>query len=292
MNKITKLLAATDFSDDARQAAMRAAALAVELDSQLELLHVMSGSTLDSLRELFNLTKEADAKLLDDARRMLGELVEDIAGKTGFTAIPRVEVGHVANVISSVADQADMLVLGARGLSPLRDVFLGTTAENLLYKCKRPVLISKRAMHGPYQRIIVPVDLSPHSACALRMAMSIAPHANITLIHAFDVPFEGKLWLAGVAEEEIHRYRNQASAKAQEQIEKLIRDMGNTTQRFHQVVEHGDAARVILEQEEAENPDLIVIGKHGRSVVGELLLGSVTRHVLSYSRCDVLVVNE
>lgn len=288
----TKLLAATDFSDDARQAALRAAYLAVQLGAQLELLHVMSGSSLSHMRELFNLGSEADTKLLGDARLMLGELAEDVAEKTGFAAIPRVQAGHVVNEIISAADQADMLILGARGLSPLRDVFLGTTAEKLLYKCKRPVLVSKRPPHGTYQRVLVPVDLSPHSATALRMAAWVAPQAYITIIHAFNVPFEGKLWLAGVGDAEIQRYRALAKEQAQEKIEALMRGLGDSTLRLHQMVEHGDAARIILEHEEEMNPDLIVIGKRSQLIIGELLMGSVARHVLSNARCDVLVVNE
>lgn len=35
--------------------------------------------------------------------------------------------------------------------------------------------------------------------------------------------------------------------------------------------------------------DLIVMGKHGRSALEELLLGSVTEHVLAYSGCDVFI---
>lgn len=291
MSKIKTLLVATDFSDDARQAVMRAASLAAEQGVKLELLHVMSGSSMNHLRELFILPGGADARLVDDARRMLGELVEDIAGKTGLVAVPLVQVGHVVNEIVSASEQADILILGARGLSPLRDVLLGTTVENLLRKCRCPVLVNKRPPHGPYQRVIVPVDLTAHSIVALRMAVRIAPQANITIIHAFDVPFEGKLWLAGVADEEIHRYRTQARLKAQEQIEKLMQDLGSTSLRLHPVIEHGDAARLIYELEEISNPDLIVIGKHGQSVVGELLLGSVARHVLSNAKCDVLVVN-
>lgn len=292
MGNIKKLLAATDFSDDARQAVLRAAYLAAQLGAQLELLHVMSGPSLSYMHELFKLGSDADTKLLDDARRMLCELADDVAEKTGFAAIPRVQTGHVTNEILSAADQADMLILGARGLNQMRDLFIGTTAERLLYKCKRPVLVSKRSPHGPYRRVIVPVDLSHHSAALLRMAAWIAPQADITIVHAFDVPFEGKLWLAGVEEDEIQRYRVQARLKAQDQIEMLMQSLGDTSLRLHQTVEHGDAARVILEQEEESNPDLIVIGRHGQSIMGELLLGSVARHVLSYSRCDVLVANE
>ncbi|HET20308.1 MAG TPA: universal stress protein, partial [Chromatiales bacterium] len=45
----------------------------------------------------------------------------------------------------------------------------------------------------------------------------------------------------------------------------------------------------ILEQEEEKDADLIIIGKHGKEMGEELLLGSVTKHVLAESRGDVLV---
>ena len=40
----------------------------------------------------------------------------------------------------------------------------------------------------------------------------------------------------------------------------------------------------------AQADDLIVIGKHGLQVMEELLLGSVTKHVLAESQCDVMVI--
>lgn len=46
----------------------------------------------------------------------------------------------------------------------------------------------------------------------------------------------------------------------------------------------------ILEQEEEQGADLIVMGKHGTGMTEELLLGSVTKHVLGRARADVLVV--
>jgi nucleotide-binding universal stress UspA family protein len=45
---------------------------------------------------------------------------------------------------------------------------------------------------------------------------------------------------------------------------------------------------MILAKEKQLGVDLIVMGKHG-SMIEDLLIGSVTRHVLSDSRCDVLV---
>ncbi|MNF17923.1 putative universal stress protein [compost metagenome] len=56
-----------------------------------------------------------------------------------------------------------------------------------------------------------------------------------------------------------------------------------------QLVVHGDAAWRIVEQELELDCDLIVVGKQGESALEELLVGSVTKHVLNESQCDVLV---
>lgn len=55
------------------------------------------------------------------------------------------------------------------------------------------------------------------------------------------------------------------------------------------VVLNGLPFQQIIEQEQEQSCDLIVVGKHGESMLEELLLGSVTRHVSTESQCDVLV---
>ena len=53
---------------------------------------------------------------------------------------------------------------------------------------------------------------------------------------------------------------------------------------------HGDPAQQIIAMEQEVDADLIVVGKHGSHIAEELLLGSVTKHVLAESQCDVLVI--
>jgi len=43
---------------------------------------------------------------------------------------------------------------------------------------------------------------------------------------------------------------------------------------------------------ERSQPDLLVMGKHGRSGVEQLLIGSVTSHLVRSAPCDVLIVPE
>lgn len=290
--KIASIVVAVDFSDHARHAADRAAMLAAEQRAQLDLVHVISGSSLDRLHNWIGAPADAEARLRDDAERSLQDMIEDIAGKRDIAARALVKTGHVLNQILSVSESADLLVLGAHGRNPLRDLILGTTAERLLEKSRRPVLVAKCPPRALYEQVIVPVDFSAYSAPALRMARLIAPAARMTIVHAFRVPFEGRLRIAGAAEESILAYSEEEREEAVKRIKDLIRSSGDDAFRMSSVVERGDISRVILAQAQKSSADLIVIGKHGRSMVEEWLLGGVTRHVLAGSTCDVLVVHE
>lgn len=70
----------------------------------------------------------------------------------------------------------------------------------------------------------------------------------------------------------------------------LARAAGLSATDYDALVRHGDATRHILAEEENCDCDPIVMGKHGTHVTEELLLGSITRHVLAESRSDVLSV--
>jgi hypothetical protein len=58
------------------------------------------------------------------------------------------------------------------------------------------------------------------------------------------------------------------------------------------LVRHGDPAQLIAALEQEQACDLVIIGKHGQHKAEELLLGSVTKHVLAESQCDVLVTSD
>jgi nucleotide-binding universal stress UspA family protein len=55
-------------------------------------------------------------------------------------------------------------------------------------------------------------------------------------------------------------------------------------------LESGDAARTIVELADSGGFDLIVMGTHGRTGIGHLLMGSVAEKVVRRARCPVLTV--
>lgn len=286
------IIAATDFSDEAQYAAERAAIIAKEQRAHLSLLHVLSSSALNDERKLSQTPTDAEAKLIDDAGRMLSKIAADIRSKTGLMGSTDIKIGRALGEVLSATESADLLVLGAHKGNFLRDLILGTTAEHLLNKCKRPMLVAKCSPRAGYHRVLVPVDFSPYSPSALTMASLIAPNARLTILHVFNVPFEGRLRIVGASEEDIRHYGEEDQRAAEKKIWELIRESHVDVDRVSSAVERGDPSPVILAKAEELLSDLIVIGKHGQSWIEDLFVGSTTRHVLTGSACDVLVVQE
>ena len=81
-----------------------------------------------------------------------------------------------------------------------------------------------------------------------------------------------------------------ARQEALQRLQALADDLGLRPGEARLLARHGEAARVILREELEQDCDLVCLGKHGRGMLEELLLGSVTKHVQAESVGDVLVV--
>lgn len=292
MRQISHILAATDLSAPARHAAERAALVCNVVRASLDLLHVANFAPLERLRLLMEVAPaEMQARVLDTARLKVDELALALQHRYGIAAGVRVAAGALLPELAKEcsAPQASLLVCGAQGESILRHFLLGTTARRILSTAKCPVLVVKQAPHEAYQRLLVPVDFSPSSLGAILHARSIAPLAEIFLLHAFEVPFEGRMLYASVDEDIIDHYRVVAKREAFQKLTALRDEAGLSSDDSCMIVLHGDARSRILEQEQERDCDLIVMGKHGKSLFEELLLGSVTEHILSEAQNDVLV---
>lgn len=293
MKALNRILAATDFSGPARSAVARAFDLAAGAGAQLTLTHVLSQGALDGLRRLVGIEPAVvQQSICDDAQARLAQLADELGRTHGVQAATRLATGTVLPVLQDEADalDADLLVVGARGEDVLGRLLLGTTAERLLRQLRRPVLMVRKAPRAGYRRVLVPVDFSAWSAPAIRAARTIAPGAELTLLNAFVAPFESRLRMAGVEDKVIDDYLQNVRQEATGKLQSLVAAAGLQPRDVRCSVRHGDAAHVVLLEAQAEDCDLIVMGKHGRGIVEEFLLGSVTKHVLAESEGDVLVI--
>ncbi len=291
MAGIKTILAATDFSPDARQAVERAALLGSTLAIQRGmLLHVLEQSWLDSLKQFIRSPAKVKREIIEDASRSLAELSVEVRHITGFSLEPHVRAGNTLDAIVEAAADFDLLILGARGKHPVRALALGTTSQRILGKAARPVLVVKNKSVEPYQRVLVAVDFSEDSRKALEYSQIIAPQAIVFLVHVFEPLMEKTLIYGGVSESIILESRMKAQIQAEAKLTRFMKEVGVEARHLVRVVVHGHAPSKLPEIARKRGADLIIVGKHGKWRIEEFLLGSVTLHVLSQSQCDVLVV--
>lgn len=291
MTRLGPILAATDFSASALQAADRAARLAHETGAPLTLVHVVPGDALQALRQWLGLGHVAEQQLHDDAQRQLRSLASALQTQRRVPVRTINASGPVLDEIGREAEAqgAELLVAGARGAGLLRRMVLGSTSERLLRRATQPLLVVRQAPREPYRRVLVALDFSPWSAQAITLARRVAPHARLLLLNAYQVPFEEKLHFAGVEAATIEHYRRQAHADATQRVHALAAVSGLKPGGWEPCILEGDASRRIVEHEQAQDCDLVVLGKHGQSATEDLLLGSVSKHVLAEGSTDVLV---
>lgn len=293
MTRLHTILAATDLSAAARLACERAVRLASACDARLELQHVVNTGALDSLRLLFaSQPDDLQQRLLDEAREELRNLLAELHDGLGGSANLHLGIGNVVNEITRQADalDADLLVLGAHGSSLVRDLIVGSTTERVLRRTGRPLLVVRRPAPRGYRQVLIPVDFSARSLKAIEVARRLAPKAALVLLHTFEVPFEGRLRHAGVSEQELAALRASAQREGETRMAELIARAGLPAAALHSLVLYGDPSVQILEHERLQGSELIVIGKRGQNSLEGLLLGSVTKHILSQAQSDVLVI--
>jgi len=139
------------------------------------------------------------------------------------------------------------------------------------------------------QRILVPIDFSPHADAVVEWAAHLAEEHGSTLIllHAYHLPVEfqqlegaylpSDFW-AGV------------KAEAEESLGRLAADLTRRGVETETIVCEGYAATVIVDEAKNREIDLIVIGTHGLSGLKHLLLGSIAERVVQKAHCPVLTV--
>ncbi|HWP45493.1 MAG TPA: universal stress protein, partial [Blastocatellia bacterium] len=179
------ILLATDLSCRCDRALDRATMLAAEWKARLVVLHVLEhpvpGTDAPSWR------RPPDP--LQAARR---QVLGDIRGAEGVEVDVLVERGEPAEVILNVIERhgCDLVLTGVARYETLGRALLGTTVETLTRKANVPVLVVKARPRGPYRKVVVATDFSEGSRYALETALALLPEAELSIFHAYTVPYE------------------------------------------------------------------------------------------------------
>lgn len=138
-----------------------------------------------------------------------------------------------------------------------------------------------------FKNILLAVDGSDHSYRALSYAKNMAEKYRATL------------WLVNVFErtsdllgyEDFEKFYAKRKCSGQMVIDEAKEMLGEPTVEVREELLEGPEADAILNFAKNNHADIIVMGSRGMGALKGLLLGSVSRKVIHFSVCPVMVVH-
>jgi nucleotide-binding universal stress UspA family protein len=197
----------------------------------------------------------------------------------------------------------DLVMLGAKGLRGTLGILLGGVAQQIVENAETPVLVVRTPYEG-LRRILLALDESLYSQMALNYLANFPLPAGteIKVMHVLPpvyvpsrLPYAWPDAVMGpypTAQDEGLMMKQ--AKEEEEEGKKLLAHAIDTLKSLERPatsqLSQGDAATEILEVSKNTSTDLIVVGSRGLSRIRGLLLGSVSRKLVHYANCSVLIV--
>lgn len=292
-----KVLLAVDGSDASMSAVAATAALPTSPDSEIRVVSVVpmtfapEGSPwpnvirIDPPNDRLRIFDDVACRLLDIADRLrIGDRTVHI----------EVLDGRPATEIVRDAERwgADLIVVGARGLSTARRLLIGSVSSEVVDHAPCPVLVARGER---IERVLWAADHAPeaeHTADFIRES-GLFDDAEIRVL---SVAEPGTAWWAGMSPVDgatsMEVYAD-AAALAERQAKAAAEAAADRLpgRRVSTVYGHpGDIPYAILQEAEAFRADVVILGARRLSAVHRWLIGSVSRSVLHHAPMSVLIV--
>ena len=122
------------------------------------------------------------------------------------------------------------------------------------------------------------------------MSLGLLNGAQLTLVHAFLPLAKGKMSSAGFSRDSIDEYVASERRRAANEMAAFLDTNAMAEHQRSMIIEEGAPFGLISSAVQRLQPDVLVIGTHGRSGIAKALLGSLTEEVLRSLDVDILAV--
>ncbi|MHB1004716.1 MAG: universal stress protein [Chloroflexota bacterium] len=257
--------------------------LARRFGAEVVLLHVVEHNPPAKVHGEAHLTN------VDQATAYLASLARQLAGE-GLAVRAHVHADQERDLARSLVDhalelQGDLMVMATHGRGGLREVVVGSIAEQTLGRGQIPVLLLRPERVRPeapfnIRRLLVPLDGSPAAERAVPLAEAVACAWDARMILLRVVPTPGSLPGHHAAVATILPSAARLALEIEETAAgDYLRALGEgLAERGRDVmldVERGDPATVVVKEAGSNDADLVVLATHGRSGMDAFWEGSI-----------------
>jgi nucleotide-binding universal stress UspA family protein len=301
-----KVLLATDGSDQATTAFRAAARLLRRKETEFDLLCVApefyfpKGAAGKTAEKTAGMVEVYDRRIQAEARQHLMR-AQAVLAVLGVEAGTRVESGSPARVITRLATEYNITVVGAHDQYTRSKPGLGPVASRVVAAAPGAVLIGRElSEEGRQWRILATVDGSLASDRALEVMSSALQvgEAEITLLSVAETPWVhlglDRDWFEYPADHDglpsVRSFKDELQREANAVVERARRRLERNGLAATVMTAEGDPTLEILSEAERGEYDLIVIGATGEDDLRHNFLGSVSTKVTQAALCSTLVV--
>jgi nucleotide-binding universal stress UspA family protein len=290
---LTKILVATDGSDDALLAAQAAIDLSNRTGAELHVVHAwqdlrpptLPAMAIDEYSQAYELWKR-------EAEELLEEQAERLRSAGAIVVAAHLREGRPAEEISKLAEELNvgLVIIGSRGLGAMKRLVMGSVSEGVVHLAPCPTLVVRGGERAwPPSKLIIGDDASEEARRAGELAAGIGnlfgARALLVRVYPQVTVFKANRIVHTRASKEL---LNRGERSLEERAAELESILGT---RPEVRVTSGEAAAIIQEAaEEGREPTLVAVGRRGLGAVRHFTLGSVSSDVLRAVSGPVLIV--
>ncbi|MFQ6069416.1 MAG: universal stress protein [Candidatus Aminicenantales bacterium] len=281
---LKKILWATDFSEESEEAFAWANLFARVYNSSLIALHVVPDFSPFLYRDSYLIGEELRQRVTELRNEAAKRLERFQSAKKASYKI-FIKEGTPAKKIVETAEEenADLIVMGRKGLSALEKLLIGSVANQVLRSTSVPVLVTKkRKKKRLIKKILVPTDFSPQEEIERDFAWKLARGFGAELIFLHVLELHDYEFSPRVLDEMFKALMTR--------LKKRRKKEGEDIKVSEEVVRAVNAALGIVEFAEEKEVDLIVLSTYVQSHLERFFLGSTTEKVISHSTLPVFAI--
>ncbi|MFK7825459.1 MAG: universal stress protein [Oligoflexales bacterium] len=227
-------------------------------------------------------------ELLNDAKKLVEPSAQSCEAKL-------VE-GSPAEVLIEQSKDADLIVMGSRGLNPIKKIFLGSVSDALLRHAECSVLLYKEPKKGEASadplKVVVGYDDTPNSREACEFLKKFAPNqmSSADLLAVMQTHFYYGMNYSSTILETWPRQKqvleeSLEAMKRELENQKACKKVGVTLK-----LDSYDVAHEINDFAKEANAGLILVGSKGKNLIDRVFIGSVSNKLAHHGELPLLVV--
>jgi nucleotide-binding universal stress UspA family protein len=291
-----RVLVATDGSEHATLAVRAAADLSNRADAELHVVHVRKPlpvqSSLSRPAYFDRVFEEFSDVYEEETRQLMRRQVFRAKAEGADVADAHLREGRAAEEITGLARElaADLVVVGSRGVGPVKRLVEGSVSERVLRLAGCPTLVVRGEGDAwPPSRLVVGDDFSAEARAAGEMAAAIGELFGVPtlLVSAYRPPrnYAPALPPSALMYGDVPRQLEEALEQRASDLEDAVGARpevravaGYAVEAIQGVVEEGD------------EPALVAVGRRGLAAARRMLLGSVSTGLLRAASGPLLIV--